>query len=322
MYHTRTDVIQPIASTPEPLMARDRFARRLALLWLVVAMLFQGLVTQTHVHISADPSSVVIAATTNAAPTVGVQKDGPVVPVCLLCEEQALFGAYLLGGSAAIAMNDAAYRLGSITLAANGSGGAAGGSGTGGSASFVNSGTAGGAGDRIVGLLQLEASGGDFAGRTAISDTATGTATIGSVTAYSDGAAASGAAGFFYASSDTPRLVNGSMTVRTGGSADFQIASGGTLSVSGALTVDAAGNITIAHAAPAGAVSIQAGTATFNAGNGFTSSAGTIVNGGEQLRITAGAGGIAAANLRASDLISARTLGSITLRDATVNGPV
>lgn len=90
---------QSSASTPKLLAPA---VRRLALLWLVVAMLFQGLVTQTHVHVSADPTSVVIASTRAMGPTVDAQKDGPVVPVCLLCEEQALFGAYLLGEPPAI----------------------------------------------------------------------------------------------------------------------------------------------------------------------------------------------------------------------------
>jgi hypothetical protein len=92
-------VTQSPASTPKLLAPA---ARRLALLWLVVAMLFQGLVTQTHVHLSADPANVVISSTRAVGPAVDAQKDGPVVPVCLLCEEQALFGAYLLGAPPAI----------------------------------------------------------------------------------------------------------------------------------------------------------------------------------------------------------------------------
>lgn len=90
--------MQLTASTPEPFAARPvRIGRRLALLWLAVAMLFQGLVIQTHVHLGADPSNVVIASARTIGAAVDAQKGGPVVPTCLLCEEQALFGAYIIG---------------------------------------------------------------------------------------------------------------------------------------------------------------------------------------------------------------------------------
>ena len=80
-----------------------RLGRRLALLWLAVALLFQGLVIQTHAHIGADPYATVTSATNVAATSVDRQKDGPAAPACPLCEEKALFGAYLLGGSVTIA---------------------------------------------------------------------------------------------------------------------------------------------------------------------------------------------------------------------------
>lgn len=104
MYHNRRHVTQRTDRTPKAIAVTAGMAKsRFALLWLVVAMLFQGLVTQAHVHISTDPSSVVIASTSTLAPAVDARKNGPVIPVCLLCEEKALFGAYLLGGSVTIA---------------------------------------------------------------------------------------------------------------------------------------------------------------------------------------------------------------------------
>ncbi|MEO5939152.1 MAG: hypothetical protein ABIQ43_09110 [Sphingomonas sp.] len=80
-----------------------RLGRRLALLWLVVALLFQGLVVQTHAHIGADRYATVTSATNAAAALGDRQKDGPAAPACPLCAEKVLFGAYLLGGSVTIA---------------------------------------------------------------------------------------------------------------------------------------------------------------------------------------------------------------------------
>ena len=89
------------ASKPEAFAKPSvRIGRRFALLWLAVALLFQGLVVQTHAHVGADPYATVAGT---IASTVDNRKDGSSAPACPLCEEKALFGAYLLGGSIAIA---------------------------------------------------------------------------------------------------------------------------------------------------------------------------------------------------------------------------
>ncbi|MBS0480499.1 MAG: hypothetical protein JSR79_14520 [Proteobacteria bacterium] len=89
----------PTASTPR-LFAP--VVRRLALVWLVVALLFQGFVTQTHRHAGIDRAWT--AESVRTAPAAAdSRKDVPAAPACPLCEERALFGAYLLGGSVTIA---------------------------------------------------------------------------------------------------------------------------------------------------------------------------------------------------------------------------
>lgn len=91
---------------PLPL-APDRLAgpslRRFALLWLVAALLFQGFVTQTHGHLGVDGKQPAAQTTRMATATVDNQKNKPAAPACPLCEEKALFGAYLLGGTVTIA---------------------------------------------------------------------------------------------------------------------------------------------------------------------------------------------------------------------------
>ena len=92
---------QSTASIPEPLAGPSaRAGRRFALLWLVVALLFQGFATQTHAHVGTDSAW---ASARVATVAVDGQKNGPATPVCPLCEEKALFGAYLLGGSITVA---------------------------------------------------------------------------------------------------------------------------------------------------------------------------------------------------------------------------
>ena len=87
-------------STPKPLAPA---ARRFALLWLVVALLFQGFVTQTHGHPGVDRAWAASESARAAPVTVDGRKNIPAAPACPLCEERALFGAYLLGGSVTIA---------------------------------------------------------------------------------------------------------------------------------------------------------------------------------------------------------------------------
>ncbi|MES2096111.1 MAG: hypothetical protein V4459_05075 [Pseudomonadota bacterium] len=76
--------------------------RRLALLWLVVALLFQGFVTQSHLHLAANRISATTGPATLSPMAAERKNPGPVAPVCPLCEEKALFGAYLLTGSISI----------------------------------------------------------------------------------------------------------------------------------------------------------------------------------------------------------------------------
>jgi len=94
--------MQPNASTPEPFAGSARAGRRFALLWLIVALLFQGFATQTHAHFGVDRTWAA-AASARLAAVADDQKNSPVAPACPLCEEKALFGAYLLGGSITIA---------------------------------------------------------------------------------------------------------------------------------------------------------------------------------------------------------------------------
>lgn len=92
--------MQPTALIPKGFASA---ASRCALLWLVVALLFQGFATQTHGHVAGDRAW----AATSSASVLTAAADGkrdPAAQVCPLCEEKALFGAYLLGGSAAIAV--------------------------------------------------------------------------------------------------------------------------------------------------------------------------------------------------------------------------
>ncbi|MEO5493920.1 MAG: hypothetical protein ABIR08_07815 [Sphingomonas sp.] len=98
-------------------MPSVRAGRRFALLWLVVALLFQGFATQTHAHLGADRAWAATESARVAIAAVDGQKNGPATPVCPLCEEKALFGAYLLGGSIALAAPvEAAYHFAAVSL--------------------------------------------------------------------------------------------------------------------------------------------------------------------------------------------------------------
>ena len=95
---------QPTASTPESFAAPlARSGRRFALLWLVVALLVQGFATQTHAHFGVDRAWAAAESARVATAAVDSRKNAPAAPVCPLCEEKALFGAYLLGGSITVA---------------------------------------------------------------------------------------------------------------------------------------------------------------------------------------------------------------------------
>jgi hypothetical protein len=114
----RARVTQPTASISQLLAVRSaRSVRRLALLWLVVALLFQGFATQTHAHFGADRTLAAAASMRVATVVVDGREQGPVTPACPLCEEKALFGAYLLTGSIAIvAPVGTAYRYAAAFL--------------------------------------------------------------------------------------------------------------------------------------------------------------------------------------------------------------
>lgn len=99
---TPADVTQRTASTRESFLPTAGAGRRFALLWLVVALLVQGFATQTHGHFGIDRASAV-AASVRVAAIADDQKNVPAKPACPLCEERALFGAYLLGGSVTVA---------------------------------------------------------------------------------------------------------------------------------------------------------------------------------------------------------------------------
>lgn len=114
---------QLTASIPHATAAiAHRAKSRLALLWLVVALVFQGFVIQTHAHADAGPRWATVAPGLTTA-SIDDRKQAPVVPTCLLCEEQALFGAYLLGGGVTIAAppaSDYHYVAASLPLRAPG----------------------------------------------------------------------------------------------------------------------------------------------------------------------------------------------------------
>jgi len=80
---------------------------RFAVLFLMLAVLLQAGVIQTHNHLAADvvtandaigaPINLAVASVT---PSGKSRPTSP--PVCPLCEEQALFGSYMLGAPAIV----------------------------------------------------------------------------------------------------------------------------------------------------------------------------------------------------------------------------
>jgi hypothetical protein len=104
MYHTATKVMRSNPSRSGVVSAPSfGVGQRLALLWLVVALLVQGFVIQTHAHFGSSRASLTAGPATIAPLAAERRNDGPVAPACPLCEEKALFGAYLLTGSISIA---------------------------------------------------------------------------------------------------------------------------------------------------------------------------------------------------------------------------
>jgi hypothetical protein len=74
-----------------------------AIFLLVFALLWQGVAVQTHSH-TEPHGSVRTGAAIEAAATGDRSHDAPDAPACPLCEEQALFGAYLLSGAVALVL--------------------------------------------------------------------------------------------------------------------------------------------------------------------------------------------------------------------------
>lgn len=111
-------MLQQTASIPAiAAVTAHRVKSRLALLWLVVALVFQGFVIQTHAHADAGPAWATVTPALASGTSIDDRKPAPVVPTCLLCEEQALFGAYLLGDSVAIVAPAAAiYHYATVSL--------------------------------------------------------------------------------------------------------------------------------------------------------------------------------------------------------------
>jgi hypothetical protein len=75
----------------------------LALLWLVFALLFQGFAIKTHAHFGAGRMLATAGPARVTTAAADSQRRSPTTPPCQLCEEKALFGAYLLTGSVTFA---------------------------------------------------------------------------------------------------------------------------------------------------------------------------------------------------------------------------
>jgi len=105
------------APTAEPRLAPAVKARaRLALLWLILALVWQGFATQTHAHASIWGDQPATASTRAVA---AAPEGGTPAPACPLCEEKALFGAYLASGPIAFtAPLPVAYEHAAATLPA------------------------------------------------------------------------------------------------------------------------------------------------------------------------------------------------------------
>lgn len=66
--------------------------------WLIVALVLQGFVVQTHLHAIGARDGAVAAPSATIAAAIDSRRHDPAPPTCPLCQEQALFGAYLLAG--------------------------------------------------------------------------------------------------------------------------------------------------------------------------------------------------------------------------------
>ncbi|HKX23233.1 MAG TPA: hypothetical protein VJM81_08175, partial [Rhizorhapis sp.] len=166
------------------------------------------------------------------------------------------------GGSARFDAQDASYDLPTLSLAAQGIGGAAGsagsglagavGDGTGGTTRFSNGGTAAPTGVRRVGDLSFNVSGTGttiFSGRMEVSNTAGsggGLAVTGDLIATGTGPAANGA-GFYFTGAGDSLSIGGAATISTGGNAEFNLDGAGSFAVTGALQLDAGQNIIVRH---------------------------------------------------------------------------
>ena len=82
---------------------------RFAVLFLMLAVLLQASVIQTHNHLASIPvttgDQLLTPLTESIAGAVAGDKSKPATPpVCPLCEDQALFGSYLLATPAVLAV--------------------------------------------------------------------------------------------------------------------------------------------------------------------------------------------------------------------------
>lgn len=72
---------------------------RFAVLFLMLAVLLQAGVIETHNHLAstlaAATSQQLVPANVSAATIVASGKSQPATPACPLCEERALFGSYM-----------------------------------------------------------------------------------------------------------------------------------------------------------------------------------------------------------------------------------
>ncbi len=87
-------------------MARG-LGSRFAILFLALALTWQGFLTQGHAHFGGDGRIVATGPAASAAAVADTSKSAPAKPACPLCEEQALFGAFLLASPVVIIAPDA-----------------------------------------------------------------------------------------------------------------------------------------------------------------------------------------------------------------------
>ncbi len=97
MYHTSNPAaIEEVLSKSATATGRGS-GSRFAILLLALALTWQNFLVQGHAHFGGDGSIVATsAATAPVAAIADKSKPAPAAPACPLCEEQALFGAYVL----------------------------------------------------------------------------------------------------------------------------------------------------------------------------------------------------------------------------------